>query len=386
MHKYLIIFAFCVFFYAGATVPPLSEKARISLLTCSPSDDNVYTLYGHTAIRVCDSVAGFDMVFNYGIFDFSKPYFIYRFAKGETDYMLRAYSFRNFLYEYSMRGSEVCEQVMALKADEREALWQALALNERPENRVYRYNFFFDNCATRPAVMIEKHINGGINFAQPVKSQTFRDIINYCTRNHPWVTFGCDIVVGLPADRQMTLRESFFIPAILRSAFSTATVGNAPLVLQTTILSPAAQTESFTSTLTSPVVCSWLFFAIVLILCLLKKKFIVPVVFLLAGLAGCVLFFLSFFSVHPAIFPNINLLWLHPLHLVGAVLMCVGKKAARIYHIFNLLAIITMLILYPLVGQHFNFAFIPLIATLLSITNYELKITNYELKITNILK
>ena len=75
-----------------AQYPLLSKDAEISLLTVSPSEDEVYTVYGHTALRVRDASKKFDTVFNYGIFDFSKPNFIYRFAKGETDYRLAIYT------------------------------------------------------------------------------------------------------------------------------------------------------------------------------------------------------------------------------------------------------------------------------------------------------
>ena len=137
-----------------AQYPLLSKDAEISLLTVSPSEDEVYTVYGHTALRVRDASKKLDTVFNYGIFDFSKPNFIYRFAKGETDYRLAAQYTRDFLIEYEMRGSEVTEQILDIDSAGKARIWEALMINNRPENRVYRYNFFFDNCATRPAAII----------------------------------------------------------------------------------------------------------------------------------------------------------------------------------------------------------------------------------------
>ena len=176
-----------------AQYPLLSKDAEISLLTVSPSEDEVYTVYGHTALRVRDASKKLDTVFNYGIFDFSKPNFIYRFAKGETDYRLAAQYTRDFLIEYEMRGSEVTEQILDIDSAGKARIWEALMINNRPENRVYRYNFFFDNCATRPAAIIEKLAGGKIDYNIPFKQQTFRDLINYCTRNKPWLTFGCDL-------------------------------------------------------------------------------------------------------------------------------------------------------------------------------------------------
>jgi len=362
---------------AAPAAAPLSPSATVSLLTCSPVDDDVYTLYGHTAIRVCDTAQHIDAVFNYGIFDFSKPNFIYRFAKGETDYMLRAYNFSAFMQEYVLRGSEIAEQRLNLSPQEREALWQALVLNERPENRVYRYNFFFDNCATRPAAMIEKHLNGKLLFASVDDEPSFRDVINYCTRNHPWVTFGCNLVLGLPTDRKMTFRERFFLPAFVRDAFDMAMIDSDGcenyLVAKRVILNEADMSEEEKDAaykcFWSPMLCGWLFFAVILLITVIEWRqrrrfvFIDCLCFFLAGCAGCVLYFLCFLSVHPCIFPNLSVLWLHPFHFIG-VAVCLLKKPV-IYHTINLFAIIFMLILWFFVPQYYDLAFTPLISALL---------------------
>ena len=370
-----------------AQMQSLSPQAEISLLTCSPSDDAVFTLYGHTALRVCDPAAKIDRVYNYGIFEYSKPNFIYRFAKGETDYKLGANHFNYFLFEYMSRGSEVYEQVLNLLPEEKEALYQALLWNEKPENRVYRYNFFFDNCATRPVVMVENNLQGVINFtptaAAPSTSttdfphQTFRDVINYCTRNHPWVTFGCDLVLGLPTDRTMTLRETFFIPEYLKNAFNKAEIvregKSAPLVKQVNILAeneqPPQEPPLF---IVSPVGCFWLLFILIAALTFYEwrkikyYRFADVILFFAAGIAGCILFFLSFMSVHPSIFPNINLLWLHPFHLIGIIFFSIKKwkKIANWYHFINFAAIIIMSVCWFFIPQHVNSAFIPAMACL----------------------
>ena len=117
-----------------AQTPQLSNDAKISLLTVSPSDDAVYTVYGHSALRVQDAAQKIDAVFNYGIFSFAKPNFIYRFAKGETDYRLGVEHFRDFMIEYEMRGSEVTEQVLELDSITKNRIWEALLINNRPEN------------------------------------------------------------------------------------------------------------------------------------------------------------------------------------------------------------------------------------------------------------
>ena len=356
---------------------PLSPEAQISLLTSSPSDDNVYTVYGHTAIRVFDPEARIDIVYNYGIFEFSKPNFIYRFAKGETDYKLEAYNFNNYLVEYIERGSEIYEQVLNLLPEEKESLWQALEFNRLPENKVYRYNFFFDNCATRPVLMIENNIKGTIRYTPQTELPSFREAINYCTRDHPWITFGCDLVMGMPTDRTMTLKETFFLPDYLKEAFNKAEIvrnGIAePLIIKRNILSEKTnESEQKPSFLTSPLSCFILFFILIMILTWSERRrkkyfrLMDCILFLAAGIAGCILYFLSFISVHPSIFPNISLLWLHPFHLIGVFFFSVKKlnKMAYWYHFINFVAISVMSVAWFFVPQHFNIAFIPLIATL----------------------
>ena len=386
---FLILFLVISAKYAPAAVTPLSPQAQLSLLTSSPTDDAVYTLYGHSAIRVCDPETKTDVVFNYGIFDFSRPNFIYRFAKGETDYMVRAYDFNYYLMEYIERGSEICEQILNLLPQEKESLWQALVRNELPENRTYRYNFFFDNCATRPAAMIENHIHGPIRYPPqsqpdtspattlPAGQPSFREAINFLTRHHPWITFGCDLVLGAPTDRVMTLRERFFLPEYLKNTFDKATIERygtiQPLVIKTIVLSEeTSATTTPSPVLATPMAC----FTLVLLILLgltwaegRKKtyyRWLDILLFFPCGMAGCILFFLSFVSVHPATFPNISLLWLHPFHLAGTVFFSVKKfnKPAFWYHFINFATILGMSIAWIFVTQHFNIAFMPLIASL----------------------
>lgn len=366
-----------VFGLATKAQPSLSEQAQISLLTCSPTDDAVYALYGHTALRVHDPVNQIDWVFNYGIFDFSRPNFIYHFVKGELDYRLGYSPFKDFLPEFLLNGSEVYEQVLNLLPEEKQSLWQALVINVQPENRTYRYNFFFDNCATRPAVMIEKNIRGTVQYAPQTAYPAFRDLINYCTRNHPWLTFGCDLVLGLPTDRTMTQRETFFIPDYLKNAFNQAVIvrdgKTEPLVIQKNILTHRDELpEPARSPLTSPFACFTLLFFVILLLTLLEHRrktycrFLDALLFFAAGCAGCLLFFLSFISVHPSMFPNMSLLWLHPVHLLAVVLFTVKKfkMLAFWYHCINFAVILIMSVAWFFVPQHFNIAFIPLIASL----------------------
>jgi hypothetical protein len=360
----------------------LSEKAQISMLTCSSSDGAVYTLYGHTAIRVRDTT-GLDYVFNYGIFDFSKPNFIYRFTKGETDYMLGVYKYDDFISDYIMRGSEVYEQTFNLQMPEKNALWQALVINALPENRVYRYSFFYDNCSTRPAKLIGRYVSGHLEYENYTERITYRDAINKCTEEYPWLTFGCDLVLGMPADKVMNLKESFFLPENVKKTFANARIvhydkTSLPLVSASSAIVELIPDDEPVRSWFTPLLCGCLIFILAAGLTIAEwrtkkyAKLFDILIFTIAGLAGCVLYFLCFISVHRGIWPNISVLWLHPFHLVGVILFAVKKfnKAGYYYHFINFVALFVMSVGWCFIPQHLNIAFIPLIASLLLRSGY----------------
>lgn len=378
MKKYLLLFFLFLLLVPAKAQIKLSDEAQISILTAAPSDEAVFTLYGHTAVRVKDSLHKIDLVFNYGIFDFSKPNFIYRFTKGETDYKLAAYNFQHYIIEYQMRGSEVTEQVLNFTPDEINKVWNALYINVQPENCVYRYNFFFDNCATRPVAIVEEQVDGKIKYNDPPEPQTFRDLINYCTRNNSWLTFGCDLALGSPTDRVATPHEMMFLPVYLKEEFDKATIVNPDgterkLVKSTTRLAEEltdddqGEKEWFT-----PMLCSMIIFLLVSLITYMewKKKtyfrLVDCILFLLAGVAGTVLFFLCFISTHPCIWPNWSIVWLQPFDLIAVILFAVKKygKAAYYYHFINFAALTLLLAGWYFIPQHLNIAFIPLVATL----------------------
>ncbi len=376
MKKYIILiisFLFLQIEFLGAL--NLSSEAEVSLLTSAPYEGEVFTLYGHAAIRVKDKANRIDWVFNYGIFSFDKPNFIYRFAKGETDYMLGIMKYDGYIAEYQMRGSTVTEQVLNLTQLEKEKIVNALLVNYQPENREYRYNFFFDNCATRPAVLIEKNVEGEINYQWKPETLTFRDVINHCTRNHSWLTFGCDLALGSPTDRVMTLHEMFFLPEYLKEAVAKAHIigedgTSRPLVRHTEVIESEpdeAETEWIT-----PMFCAILLLLITSGLTYYEWRYhksclgLDIVLFLVAGLSGCILFFLSFISEHPCTCPNYTMVWLHPFQLLVVFFNLVKKlrKCVIYYHFINFAAITLMLLVWFYLPQHFNTAFIPLILTL----------------------
>jgi hypothetical protein len=302
------------------------DSIEIGLITCTPHEE-IYSLYGHTALRYHDLRTDKDLVFNYGVFNPATPYFVVRFMLGKTDYELGVAPFKPFCKYYEDWGCMVSEQVLNLTNEDKECIARALSINMQPQNRVYRYNIFYENCSTRPRDIIENNIVGKVIYAPRQDSQpTFRELIHEMTARHPWASMGNDLVLGLTADRKATQREQQFLPLNLRNDFDYAKVyynnQYRPLVKERRILvAPETQEEededgfSFTPTL-----CALGLLLICIGVALLewrkKRRFAwFDVVWMaVTGLAGLLLL-VMFFSEHPATSTNLQILLLNPAWL-----------------------------------------------------------------------
>ncbi|RYF12295.1 MAG: DUF4105 domain-containing protein, partial [Oxalobacteraceae bacterium] len=194
------------------------------LLTCTPGDE-LYSIFGHSAIRITDSTALTDIVFNYGTFNFNDKNFYLKFARGKLDYFLSLESFTDFrdLYQYTGRG--ITEQVLNLNAEEKIALQNALLENAKEENRYYKYDFFFDNCTTRLRDLILKFKIPSPQLPATMPSDTrFREAIHLYLNNGKqyWSKLGIDVLLGAKTDRVMTAEEQQFLPDNLMLALDAA--------------------------------------------------------------------------------------------------------------------------------------------------------------------
>jgi len=300
------------------------DSIEIGLVTCSPHDE-VYSLYGHSALHVHDLRNDSHLVYNYGVFDFRKPHFVWRFIMGKTDYCLERYSaFERWVRSYTKWGCLVEEQILNLSNTEKLRLFQALEenLNRYP---VYRYNYFFDNCSTRPRNIVERCLDGKVSYAaRPDYNPTFREIIHACTEGHPWAAFGNDLLLGLRADMKATQREQEFLPANLCYDFDHATVvrkdETRPLVLRHVVIAPLSQQPVSGGFPISPLACTLLILGVsigIFVMEWRRKRTMVwwdAVLMLLTGLPGLLLL-LMFFSEHPATSTNLQILLLNPVAL-----------------------------------------------------------------------
>ena len=221
------------------------DSIDISLLTCQPHDE-VYSLYGHTAIRVRNRATNEDIAVNYGVFDPTANFFVLRFVFGLTDYCMGICSYNDFLDEYKRWGCGVYEQHINMSVYQKAAFVEALLENSRPENLVYRYNYFYNNCTTQARDIILDAMMTGDNFQSigetggeikcrqlPEMQQgnlSFRDLVHMKTKDHPWARFGNDLLLGVAADANTTYEEREFLPEVLSADFDSTLIYTSPTV------------------------------------------------------------------------------------------------------------------------------------------------------------
>lgn len=368
----------------------VDSTVTVSLLTCSPGQET-YELYGHTAIRVQwleaagDTLCPHDLVYNYGLFDFNQPYFVWHFTLGECDYIVAPTPRDRFLMEYAYRGSSVTEQVLALKTYEAKRLLLALDSVCRPENRSYRYNIFRSNCTTKARDIIESCIDGQVIYPARPRRNTFRTILHEFTRGHEWAREGNDLLLGAEADTLLTERDEQFSPIYLMYYVDSAFVDRGrteytPLVrerLEMLAANPVNQqraAEALPDVPVSPRVLGWLLLLAGLCLAafeLWRRRVCWPVdavLMTLQGLAGCIVLFMVLCSEHPTVASNWQVWVLNPVPLffVYAVVRADIRRERCIYHAFAASCLLLFLVLYTLIPQDFSELLLPLALLLLS--------------------
>ena len=355
-----------------------TDSTVISLITCSPGKE-VYEKFGHTGIRIKDKKNGNDLIFNYGIFSFETENFYYKFIKGETDYQLGLYYTGNFLPAYAERNSVVWEQVLNLTVDERRKLIKLLLENYEPENRTYRYNFVFDNCATRPRDKILSALNGYVKLESNNEPKTFRQWIGIYVGTDTWLKFGIDLVFGIDADSFASPSQSMFLPEALMTEFQQAQIylpngQTKKLVSDKNILVNKNAVSGTTSGWSiKPLTVSLILLIIgtlITIWDLFRRrhyKLFDSFLYIVTGLGGLIAAYLMFFSTHPLVKMNLNLLWLNPLNLVVGILMWNRKLRIPLffYQFLNIMFLVGALIAFALSVQIFNIAVFPIIVLML---------------------
>ena len=382
------------------------DSVDISLLTCGPGEE-VWSYYGHSALRIQDKAHGRDVAVNWGMFSFRQSFFVLRFVFGLTDYQIGIYPMTDFMAEYSAEGRWVRQQRLHLSREEKQKVLHAIEENAQPENRTYRYNFFFDNCTTRAREMVITNIGYcNTNFKDTDAQSTYREEIHKLNGNHRWARFGNDLLLGYLSDRDLTQREWEFLPDNLSKDFATEgrkdfineTAGDAEvnhligkdgylmLVDSTCYLIPPTQKVAEAEVLTPTLVFITLA-AIIIALSVFewrrKKNFWALDAFLLilTGLPGLILFAMLF-SQHPTVQVNFQMLILNPFNLIFAWKTIQKMRQGKLYWYYEVWGICLVAALFMQIWQTYAEGMVTLALSLL--VRYAFKSTMLDLSANNL--
>lgn len=314
------------------------DSVDISLITCGPGSE-IYSLYGHTALRIENHATGEDIAVNWGIFNTHIPHFVLRFILGLTDYQMALEPFSEMYAQYSYQQRWMIQQRLLLTPEEKRDILQAIAVNNLPENRVYRYNYFYDNCTTRARDMIFGHVNGKVEYDKdPVYKSSYRKAIHQWNEEHRWARLGNDLLLGYNADKEIDREKQQFLPDSLRKDFGHVVITNNgekhALVDSTFYVIPPVTAISEAGFPLQPIHCAFILLLIVVVITALQyfKHYKVwpldALLMLAAGICGLILFVMVG-SKHPTVSPNRQILLLNPvvfLFMVPAL-----RRAAKGY-------------------------------------------------------
>ena len=382
----LFIFLFSIFLVNQSVVAQetLSERAKISILTFGPGTE-VYSIWGHTAIRIQDPINRIDKVYNYGTYDFETPNFLAKFIRGKLEYALSVQRYHRTISAYKREKRWIKEQVLNLEQQEIIKLYDLLEENYKPENKYYKYDFLFDNCATRPAQII---VNSSVNSIEFLDNYelTYRNILDEHLIHNPWADFGIDLIIGSLADKNANAMDQMFMPVYIYRYFATAKFSateDIPLVSQEKFVAEEGKLEwAYTPSLLKPLaVTLYLFILEILLLIqvLRRKKRLFAwydnLWFFMIGMGSLLLLFMWFGTDHIPTKNNWNLWWMNPLYflLLPLIKLSSRKPIAKVLFVM----VILFLLASFFIPQQFHLAILPIIGVL-GIKSYKLGFLGYH--------
>ena len=351
----------------------LSTMSTIKVITCGPGQDELYSAFGHSAFRVTDPQSGIDWIYNYGVFDFDQPNFYLNFARGYLYYMLGKHDYDPFFSYYKWKNRSVTEQTLNLDLEQRQALFEFLEWNSLPENKTYRYDYFYDNCATkiRDVLGVEvfpEMVEFDGRYVEEPKS--IRDLTDDYLTFQPWGDLGIDICLGLPMDKEATAEMYMFLPDYIERSFQHSSIQSKngevkPLVMETVKSFEAEESEIKQSVFT-PVNVFFSFAALVMVMTLIgifrnrHCRIFDAIYFLLMSFMALFLLGLWLLTDHSAAAWNFNLLWAWPPYVIGFFFLLSrnDERIKRFFYVHFWFAAAVVALWYFL-PQQMNMALLP---------------------------
>ena len=373
MKTLIIISLLCLFYIPGMKSQPGNDTI-VYLVTCGPGTET-YSVYGHSAIRIVIPEKNSDVVYNWGVFDFSTPNFAWKFAKGRLEYMLGTESMKSFLQIYFFEKRFVLSQRININADETKKLVDLINENLKPENIKYRYDFFYDDCSTRIRDLLEKSVGEKLLYppAEVEDVPTFRNMVGKYQNPYPWLDFGIDLIMGSPGDKKAFLRDRMFLPIDLKNGLSEAVISRSgkmiPLLQNPEIILDFDLSSKQLQIFTIPAFSFALLLIIIMIISsLIRNKRLINIfdiiVFSVFSILDILMIFFNFFTDHQQMKWNLNIIWLNPVILVCLILLVLNKRGA-VWFRFLFYISAAFLVLHFFLPQEFHNAIIPLIIILL---------------------
>lgn len=372
----LVLFSLLACLSLSAQYAKLSDQAEVSLITVGPGPSLV-DCFGHSALRVKDPVLNIDKAYNYGIFDTTEKGFYIRFAAGTQQYMVAAYDFSLFLDSYVRQNRWMTEQVMNITQEEKQAIFEFLENNILPQNRLYLYDQFFDNCATKLRDIPKSVLGDKLEFHGDYLTEeaSYRDLVDENSFNHLWLDLGIDIGLGNIVDRKADVEARMYLPDYVLSAYEHATINRngveEPAIKSTYKLFESDYYEQKRDSL-SPTLVMSVIALIVIILTVRdyktkkRSRWLDLVLFLITGLIGLIVLLLWVATHHTTTVNNLNVLWAFAPNLLVAFLIVkkAPKKWLMVYVRFLVVLLIAMTCAWLAKLQVFNTALIPLMIML----------------------
>ena len=375
---YILLFLFFTVTIGKAQYHTLSEQAEISIISIGPGDQ-LYDKFGHSAFRVKDEGTQIDSAYNYGSYDFKTPNFYTKFARGQLLYRLVANYYEPFLESYIAQNRWVKEQTLNLSYSEKQALFNFLENNRKPENQFYKYDFFFDNCATKIRDVLVEVLGDRLEYKDDhiIDEYTFRELIQQNVDANTWGSLGMDVAIGAVVDKKATAWEYQFLPQYVFEGAENAILKRrggitVPLVKKSESLYKDTPRTKKTSFFTSPLFVFGLIGVVIIFITFkdyrnkTRSRYLDAAIFFISGLIGVFLLLLWFGTDHSTTVNNYNLLWAFPLSLLFTFVIV--KKQPKIwirrYMIFLIIAFVLLCIHWLTGVQVFAIGLLPLFIAL----------------------
>ena len=352
-----------------------NPRAEVYFITCGPGTES-YSIYGHSALRIIIPSNKSDLVYNWGVFDFSAKHFIWKFAKGRLDYMLGVFPYDSFMQEYRSEKRWVVSQKVNLTDEEMITLFSLINDNLKPENVKYRYDFLYDNCSTRIRDLFEKTFGNSLIYPPPearIKLPTFRELIENYQRGYPWLNLGINIVLGSPVDKKVGFRDRMFLPIDLKNNLTESRVlrngKQVPFLANPVTLLDFKSPVTSDNFLKSPFFLFSLLLILMVIFTAMNRKpvpnrWLDIILFSLFSVLSLLMIFFNFLTDHLETKKNFNIVWLNPFIIICLAAIIANRNWTIWFRLTFFLALAFLVVLL-VVPQDFGDATFPLLVMLI---------------------